>query len=537
MKATTRMMLAVAAVLAAANATSALCADSWSYDGKLRMGGIFKDESGDRTTMQETFNVYDGFSLSSIYLNAYRDPKTHLLLDLSDINLGDRRGNLEYRQSGLLRFRSRYDESRYVFDPAGNVDATRRDWWSSLMVTPSKSLWISGDYGLQTRRGDRLGYTGDPVGWLGTEYDNNLHRWQLRAQAQQPSNGIGGSVTYDGVKQTDAIDPQRERTGYVVSGIVHVPGYIFKRLTHVARASIGRSELPNVNNLGYDLKTIQYTGIVDATRWARLRYQFYSSRIDDEATKLRTDNIMHDVDATVRCRYASLTGGYGWEALDDDRSITTANTWRGNVVLHDPKRLVTVRAAYSMRDKDDNESLTLLKDTSYERQEASLEARPMKDLTVGGRVADRTRKMPDIGSRAEGLVATGYATWQGAPTGDEKLITSDVGVDYSFTDDDYTNIWGEEHVVTHAVTGHVGVVLDQNIDLKAAVTFLKMKEDLDIEKSILSFAAGYRFDRGFLADVQYNVYNFDDYLVASRYYTANVVWVNVGYEFSKQRSE
>jgi hypothetical protein len=32
--------------------------------------------------------------------------------------------------------------------------------------------------------------------------------------------------------------------------------------------------------------------------------------------------------------------------------------------------------------------------------------------------------------------------------------------------------------------------------------------------------------------VQYNVYNYDDYLLTSRLYTANVVWFNVGYEFS-----
>ena len=102
------------------------------------MGGIVMDETGDRTTMEETFNLYEGFSLSSLYLNAHRNPGNHLLLDLTDINLDDRRGNLEYRQSGLLRFRSRYDQSRFLYDPAGSVDSRRRDWLSSLLVTPAK---------------------------------------------------------------------------------------------------------------------------------------------------------------------------------------------------------------------------------------------------------------------------------------------------------------------------------------------------------------------------------------------------------------
>lgn len=520
-------------VLMFAGVTDAVRAESWGWDAKLRMGGVFVDQTGDRTTMQEMFNVYDGFSVSSIYFNGHRDPKTHLLLDLTDINRDDRRGNLDFRHSGLIHFHSRYDESRYVFDPAGTVDARRRDWFSSLMVTPNRSIWISGSYGLQTRNGDRLGYTGDPVGWMGTAYDSDLHRWQVRAQGNESKTGIGGSVTYDGVKQTDAIDPLRERNGYVVSAIVHIPGLYFHRLTHVARGSIGRNELPNSGNLGTDLKSIQYTGILEATRWARLRYQFYSSRINDESTKLRTDDIMHDVDATVSCRYAAVTGGYGWEALDDDRSITTSNTFRGNVTLHDPKRIVTARASYAARDKDDNENLTLLKNTEYDRFDASLEGRPVKDLALGARFANRDRKMPDIGSEADGTVVTAYGSWTGAPTGDKKLVTSDLGAEYSYSDDDYHDIWGRQHILTHALTGRVGLVVNQNIDLKAAVTYLKMKEDLDIEKSILSFAAGYRFDNGLLADVQYNVYNFDDYLVASRFYTANVVWVNVGYAFSR----
>jgi len=68
----------------------------------------------------------------------------------------------------------------------------------------------------------------------------------------------------------------------------------------------------------------------------------------------------------------------------------------------------------------------------------------------------------------------------------------------------------------------------------AGVTFMSISEDLDIDKSILSFDLGYALPRGFSVDAKYNVYNYDDYLVDGRYYTANVVWVNVGYEFSTE---
>ena len=47
-------------------------------------------------------------------------------------------------------------------------------------------------------------------------------------------------------------------------------------------------------------------------------------------------------------------------------------------------------------------------------------------------------------------------------------------------------------------------------------------------------SAGYRLPHGLLTDVKYNVYNYDDAHVVGRFYTANVVWLNVGYEFSTE---
>ena len=38
--------------------------------------------------------------------------------------------------------------------------------------------------------------------------------------------------------------------------------------------------------------------------------------------------------------------------------------------------------------------------------------------------------------------------------------------------------------------------------------------------------------RDYFVQVKYNVYNYDDYLLLDRYYTANVVWLNVGYKLS-----
>ena len=186
------------------------------------MGGILIDETGDASVMQETYNLFEGVSLSSLYLKGHTNPRTHLLLDLTDVNLGDRRGRLDFRQVGSLHLVSTYAENRYVFDPSGRIDSRRRNSQNTLTYTPSRWLWLSGDYNIQTRTGDRAPLNPGPTGWLGTAYDSKLHRWRAEAQMRATS-GIGGTVAYDGVKQNDALDARSERSGYVVSANLQLP--------------------------------------------------------------------------------------------------------------------------------------------------------------------------------------------------------------------------------------------------------------------------------------------------------------------------
>jgi len=526
-----RVLIAFVAALIAASAAGAVLADSQIWDGKVLMGGVWLDQTGDESAMPETYDIYDGFFLSSLFLKGRPDDRTHLMLDLTDINQDNRKGVLDVRRTGMLHFRSRYNESRWVFDPTTTVDAARKTWDNKLTYTPLKYLWLSADYNLQVRDGNRIDLHPGYEGWLGNEYDNKLHRYRLEAQAHT-DNGIGGMVAYDGVMQRDDLDPNRERDGYVVSAMVHGPCYFIKNFTHVLRGAIGRSEVRG-SGLGFDMKNAQYTGVWRALSWLRLRYRAYGSEIEDEATTIQTNNYRQDVDGTFSAPIAALMLGYGWEALDDDRAITTTNKFRGALSLHDPDHKVTARVAFDGRDKEDEESTTLLRDSEYQRLDARLDVNPITPLTVGARFSDREREYPDLGTEADGTAVTGYAAWH-QMAADELIAVTEVGFEYTYTDDEYDNLWGGEHIVSNAWTGRLGVTLWQDFDLMGSFTYLSLEEDLDLDKSIVSVGAAYRLPRGFLADVKYNAYNYDDYLLMDRYYTANVIWFNVGYAFSTQ---
>ncbi|HEU4929237.1 MAG TPA: hypothetical protein VFU38_05355, partial [Candidatus Krumholzibacteria bacterium] len=114
-------------------------ADSTSvWDGSVRLGGVIEDEEGDRSVMQETFNIHEGFTLTKLRLNGRFNRNTHLYIDADNLTLDGRRATLDLRRTGVGHFRSRYDENDFLFDPAGVTVSTRRDWWSNLTLTPQR---------------------------------------------------------------------------------------------------------------------------------------------------------------------------------------------------------------------------------------------------------------------------------------------------------------------------------------------------------------------------------------------------------------
>jgi hypothetical protein len=128
------MMALALALLAGTAAAQSESASSWT--GRVRAGGIYLDETGDATTMPETFNIYDGFTLSSIYLKGHAGPRSTLLLDLSDINQDGRRGTLDFRQTGILHIRRHGS-------PSNPTSSERMNSWPLPRKSKPSRCWPS----------------------------------------------------------------------------------------------------------------------------------------------------------------------------------------------------------------------------------------------------------------------------------------------------------------------------------------------------------------------------------------------------------
>jgi len=506
----------------------AACAVSTAWaeklGGEIKLGGIIKDETdgSDLTAMPETFNIYDGFCLSRVKLDGQMGRKSFFNLDVHEVNQKSGRGTFSYRVPGLVGLNLKYDQHRQLFDPAGNVASRHKNMRGNLMLTPSRNWKISAYFGDQRRTGDRMSYPENTASFLGTTYNYKTYNGKVEAEGRAGSRSA--AVGYEFSKFEDEDLAVAERKGQVVSLRANGPCYLFPNLlSHYLRAAFGKQEITGAGT-EYDLSTFQYMGVVKPVRNWQAKYRFFASRVDNNVTSRKTDYIRNDADLTWFNRYGSLMGGYGYVTNDNEASLTRYDTWRARGTFH-VGNAIRAKVGYASSEKQDKEQLTLLKDMEASRFSASLQGNPVSDLTLGVAYMDREREFPVIGvsTRGKRYSAFGRLAYPGWGA---------ISVDYSYSDDKYDDRLDGFRADNSAVTGRVDFEYVKNLRLTAGATYLDIGKDLDIEKSILSFEGHYDLLKDYFVEVKYNVYNYDDYVLLDRYYTANVVWLNVGYRLS-----
>ena len=144
-------------------------------------------------------------------------------------------------------------------------------------------------------------------------------------------------------------------------------------------------------------------------------------------------------------------------------------------------------------------------------------------LTVGGAFLQRDRDYPVLDVTATGKRYSGFT----------RLALTQWGtasVEYAYSDDEYVDQAGAYRADNSTVTARVDLTGVKKLRLGGGITYLDLGKDLDVEKSILTFDGKYDLSRDYFVSVRYNVYNYDDYVLLDRYFTTNVISLNVGYK-------
>ena len=500
-------------------ALAASSAWAGALDGTIKMGGVIFSEAGDRSAVQETYNIYDGFSVTQILLDGRPNPSQYFRLDLREINLDSRQGDLVYRVPGAFKLTAGYDQNRQVFDPGRSVNSDRKDWRLGAQLTPSRWFSLSGSFGYLTRDGDRLSYPLGTTSVLGGGYDNSLKTGQLTVEGHKDRRG--GAVSYSLSDFSDNLNSDADRKGQVVSARLYAPTPFYDKWTNLLRGAYGVRKLSN-DDVEYKLSSFQYTGVVEPAKVFQLKYNFDASRVDDQATDLKTDRFQNNLDAAYFYKYGRLTAGYGYETNDDDRTLTSYQTWRAGGSFRYQK-YVNAKLDYANRTKDDQEDVTLLKDLESFQVRGKLQVQPIDRLSLGGGYSKRQREFTDIRVKTDGKVWTTFARYDYAGWGN-------VSGDYEYSVDTYTDRVAGYDADAKIVTGRAEFTRIKNLRLAGGATYLDIGKDLNIEKSTVFAEGTFRLLRDYQIEVKYNVYNYDDYIVLDRYYTANVWRINLAYD-------
>jgi hypothetical protein len=160
-----------------------------------------------------------------------------------------------------------------------------------------------------------------------------------------------------------------------------------------------------------------------------------------------TDRFQNDLDATWFYKYGQVSGGYGYETNDDDRTLTSYRNWRAGTAFRHGK-LVNARVDYASRVRKDQEELTLLKDVEASQVRAKLQVQPHDDVVLGGTYSKRERELPDLGVTVDGDVSSAFGRYDVKGWGA-------LAADYSFSTDDYKDLGGGFHTESQFATGRV----------------------------------------------------------------------------------
>jgi hypothetical protein len=495
------------------------------FDGTVALGGVVVDEIGDRSTMVETYNVFDGFSVSQIRLTGSLNPRNTFTLNLREINLDSRKGELVYRMPGRLRVNATFDQWRQIYDSDAAVTSDRKDWRAGVDWTALRGHTLRATYGNTSKTGDRIAFPAGTTSALGSGYDYTLQSGMIEGDVKRGSVGV--ALAYNFADYTDNLASAQDRFGQVIAARLYGAAYFWPdKLTHMLRGSYGKQELSE-SGLSFKSSSFQYTGVVRPNGHFQFKYNFHASRIDDDATHLQTDDVRNSAVLTYYHKYGDVYGGYSYETTDDDRNLTQYNAFLVGASVSYARRL-RGQIEYGNRDKEDEGKTTLLQDIESTKFLANLRYEITDGFYVGGKATLRTRTLTVLDVDAEGKLYNAYGGYE--YTGWGSIIT-----DYSYSADDYDDLDGGFSTKSHIVTGRLQLDRIRHLTVVGGVTYLDIGENLNIEKSILFLEGKYTVMRDFFVEAKYNIYNYDDYvaIASGRYYTANVVWFNVGYNFTK----
>jgi len=491
--------------------------------GTVKAGYVFTDEVGNNGVYQPSYNLYEGFGLSLEGFSYKLENGTRLFGDFKNITLNNRRFSAGASKTGLFNLRLSHNQYRRSYSFDGDKSARRRNSNGSFWVQAHKNIRVFGGYGQFARKGESVELT-EPAGFAGiNKIDYSQNYFNAGVRFSQSRSFL--ELDFRGSNFTNELNTdQRNTMRYRISASAPIPKlndfYVnggfqqfnleFSNINDTLTTNTGWGGVRYFNSSGYSVK-----------------YSFIWDRARRTTDLTATDNITNAVYAGKEWRdQGGLTIGYRRKINDDFSDELSTNGYYFSGWLK-PHQKVTLKAGYGSELTEVESGTTLTGDKDFTRYHTSA-AYKFKQGNWRVKFESKKTENKDIGSTAE-------FTRLGTDITVNVDKYGELQAAYDYLMGDYENAEGKFKFNDHVVWGNV--LSRRYLDFQAGVggTYVRSREDLDVENFSLKFSGNYVFGKVNKVEVIYTAYNFDDFNdpspIYSRYYTANIVEIYLSREF------
>jgi len=488
-----------------------------SGGGKIRLGYVITDEDGNLSVNHETYNLYEGPSVSLEDFRYLMNNGMNLSADLKNISLNNRNLNASLFKPGLFGISLNNQQYRRIYNFDGDKFTRRRTTGGQAYVYPIRQVKIYGGYS-QTDRFGQDEYIIPPFGeHLLTATDYSHKSFNVGGQATFTKGSL--TAEYRRYDFTDDAMANSDREAQVVRVNAFAPVPFYKRLA-----------LSGGYQYREDKHDDPYVFLKNNTGWGGARWylpheyvfegRFMAARTDETNRLVTVDNYVSTVSISRNWpKYGGLRVGYENRIADDIYNRTSSDGYLFDGWLrYFPKLLI--RARLALRNKSVTDGETLVGDEDLTRHQISARYK----LTDWGDVAlswqGKVKTNDEIDTRVDYNAVT-------AEVNLSREAYGRISLTYSYYQGSYDNrteaIPNDYEFYDHVFTGSVYPVEYRKVQVWAGATYYRSKRDRNLEKIGGYVGARYTLPRDYQIEAKYKVYNFDNFLVTDEYYTGNII--------------
>jgi hypothetical protein len=497
-------------VLAAGNALA-------DNGGKVRLGYVITDEDGNLSVNDETFNLYQGPTVSLEDFRYIMSNGLNLSANLMNISLNNRLMNASLFKPGCFGISLHNQQYRRIYSFEGDKFTRRRTTGGELYVYPIRQVKVYGGFD-QTNRFGSEAYVIPPFGeQLLSSTDYSHTSFNVGAQATLSQGYVNAEFRrYDFVDDAMA-GSDREGQSVRVTAFAPLPWY--KRLALSA---------------GYQYRQDRhddpYVFLKSNTGWGGARlylpwdyvaeYRFMAARTDETNRPVAIDNYLNTASISRNWpKYGGLRVGYENRITDDIYNRTSTDRYLFDAWFRYIENLM-VRGRLALSNRAVTDGATLVGDEDFTRYQLSARYNIREWGDVGLSWLGRVKTDDDIDARADYNAVTAEVNLSREAYGRISFM-------YSYYQGNYENrteaIPDDYEFYDHVFTGSVYPVEYYHVQVWGGATYYRSKRDNNTEKIGGYVGARYSFPRGYQLEAKYTVYNFDNFLVTDEYYTGNII--------------